>query len=105
MAERDMRAMERNSNAAPGMTKEDILCRLADHDLMDEMLVAEKYLDYASALEANGCPELAETFIQMAHEEFTHAHVQRDILLKHGYSLTEAGEEKFKDLKERFRHM
>lgn len=109
MAERyhhnqDMVAMELVGVASEGLTKQDILRRLAEHDLMDEMLVSDKYLDYALAFDKEGCKELCHKFCEMAKEEFSHAHIQRDILLEAGYSLTEAGEEKFCDLKERFKH-
>lgn len=100
-----MRVAELSETAETVMSKHDILNRLATHDTMDEMMVANKYLDYAHALEKSGCPELAGKFVEMAHEEFTHARFQRDLLLESGYTMTDGGEEYYHDLKERFHHL
>lgn len=88
------------SPVSKGMGKKDILDRVAGHDLMDEVKVANKYLDYAHAVK-DECPETARLFAQMAYEEYTHAHVQRDILLKNGYKMTDDGEDQLHDLKKR----
>lgn len=81
-----------------------IMARIAYHDMMDEIMVSNKYIDYACALEKEGKIEMANVFAEMAYEEFTHAHIQKDMLMKHGYSLTEEGEEAYHNLKERFEH-
>lgn len=99
-----MIAAELNPHVEGDLDCKAILARIAYHDMMDEIMVSNKYIDYAVALEKEGKSEMANIFAEMAYEEFTHAHIQKDMLLKHGYSMTEEGEEAYHDLKERFKH-
>lgn len=86
------------------MGKKDILDRIANHDLMDEIKVGNKYLDYVHAMR-DECPETAHKLYEMAYEEYTHARVLRDILLESGYKMTDDGEEELHDFKKRLEAM
>lgn len=83
------------------MTCKDVLKRLFDHDMMDEIDVSNKYFDYAVALDNEGKDCIAKKFAEMGYEEYTHAHVQRDILVDEGYVLTQETALAFEQLKHR----
>lgn len=81
-------------------SKREILQHFAQHDLMDELLICNKYLDYYNAVKAV-CGHSAWVCRSMAKDEWTHAKAQRDCLLKNGYSMTEEGEAKYHETKKR----
>lgn len=99
----DMVAATIANDTVVGITCEEVLHRLATHDLMDEIKVSNKYLDYAAIAKKAEKNEMSATFYEMAYEEFTHAKVQEKILLEHGYSITENASMALHDLKERLK--
>lgn len=68
------------------MDCKDVMNALFTHDYMDEVETANKYLDYAVALDNEGKSCIAKKFAEMGYEEYTHAYVQRDLLLDHGFT-------------------
>lgn len=64
-----------------------VLDYFADHDLMDEIEVSNKYLDYACALMEDNQEELASQVSEMAYEEYTHARFQKHVLKEHGIAV------------------
>lgn len=93
----------RMKNGATPMNGDEVLKRIFDHDFMDEMEVANKYLDYAVALDEEGKSCIAKKFAEMGYEEYTHAHVQREILIGQGYVLPQESAMIFEQLKHRIR--
>lgn len=87
------------------MSKRDILTCFANHDMKDELEVAEKYLDYSIALEAGGHHELAQRVAEMAYEEVTHAKFQRMVLERSGYPVEGESAQKYHEVIERVRSM
>ena len=83
------------------MSSKDILERLAGHDMKDEMEVSNKYLDYAIAFEKEGHEWLAEKFMEMAYEEFTHAKFQKHVLIDKGYTICDENTTMYHALKQR----
>lgn len=88
-------------DGAVPMSGSDVFKRVFDHDFMDEIDVANKYLDYAVALDEEGKSCIAKKFAEMGYEEYTHAHVQRDILVDQGYVLSQENAMAFEQLKHR----
>lgn len=102
----DMDHMKHNAYASGDvrgatMSCEEIMNKLFTHDLMDEIEVGNKYLDYAVALDNEGKECMAKKFAEMGYEEYTHAHVQRDMLVDHGFSLSTEQATAFEQLKHR----
>lgn len=86
-------------------TFSEILEHLANHDMIDELQVCNKYLNYAECLYARGKYDLSEKFVEMAYEEYTHAKFQEKVLLENGYSLDDHGTALFHETKMRFNAM
>lgn len=86
---------------AMDLSVNDVLHRVASHDFMDEIEVSNKYLDYAVALDDAGRDCIAKKFAEMAYEEYTHAHVQRDILFEQGCQIPSETTVAFEQLKHR----
>lgn len=89
------------AHEAKHRTYDQILMELANHDMMDELEICNKYLDYTECLHANGHEELCGKFAEMAYEEYTHAKFQRMVLLDSGYSLNDESEMMFRETKKR----
>lgn len=70
------------------MSCNEIMRNLFVHDFIDELEVANKYLDYAIAFDNEGKDMMADKFAEMGYEEYTHAHVQRDMLVDGGFALS-----------------
>lgn len=85
------------------MTCEEIMKKLFTHDFMDELEVANKYLDYAVAFDNEGKSCMAKKFAEMGYEEYTHAHVQRDMMVDHGYALSTEQANLFEQTKHRIK--
>lgn len=93
--------MKTGDMQAGNLTCEDIMKRVFGHDMMDEIEVANKYLDYAVTIDNEGKDCIAKKFAEMGYEEYTHAHVQRDILVDEGYMLPKDVAMAFDQLKHR----
>lgn len=84
-------------------TVDEIMSNLANHDMMDELHICNKYLDYSECFYNRGEEEICKIFVEMAWEEYTHAKYQKELLLGHGYSLDENSSNMFHETKERFK--
>lgn len=97
--------MGQRKNISSDLTPQDILDRLATHDMMDEIEVSNKYLDYAEALNDAGKNELAMQVYEMAYEEFTHARFQKHILAEMDRDVPDELMLHYHRLKDRFRQL
>lgn len=82
------------------MGKKDVLQHFAQHDMMDELMICGKYLDYYNAAK-DECRETAHVCKEMAADEWSHARAQRDLMMKNGYTMTDEGMAKFEEIKHR----
>lgn len=85
------------------MTPQDILDRFVGHDLLDEIEVSNRYLDYAEALYDDGKKDLAMDVFEMAYEEFTHARFQKYCLENMDRDIPDDLMLHYHKLKDRFR--
>lgn len=83
------------------MTPDEVMQKLLTHDMQDEIDVANKYLDYAVVFDNQGKSCIAKRLAEMGYEEYTHAHVQREILVEHGYMPSQETAVAFEQLKNR----
>lgn len=82
-----------------------ILDCFAGHDMLDEIDVSQKYIDYSCALKRDDQMELAELVAEMAYEEFTHARFQKEVLMDHGVPIDPEVLGAYEELKERLERM
>ena len=83
------------------MSPKEIMRKVKDHDFKDEVEIGMKYLDYATAFDQVGQECLAKKFAEMGYEEYTHAYVQREMLMDEGRSPSVEDETLFKQLESR----
>lgn len=70
-------------------------------DFPDEINDANKYLDFARMAKKHGDEEIAEGLIEIAKDEYTHAHFIREILIDEGLEMKPGVNEAFEMLKKR----
>lgn len=83
------------------MSPKEIMRKVKDHDFKDEVEIGMKYLDYATAFDQVGQECLAKKFAEMGYEEYTHAYVQREMLMDVGRTPSVEDETMFKQLENR----
>lgn len=88
-------------DGATPMNGEEVMKHVFGHDMMDEIEISNKYLDYAMVLDNEGKSCIAKKFAEMGYEEYTHAYVQRDILIGQGHVLPQEVAMAFEQLKHR----
>lgn len=88
-------------DGAVPMSGEEVMQHVFTHDMCDEIHIANKYLDYAIALDNEGRECVAKKFAEMGYEEYTHAYVMRDMLIERGFTLSQETAMTFDQLKHR----